>query len=371
MTLEGASPTSRPAPTLWRAAAAAAAALGRRQELLVEGPGRLGPGARLAICLAVLALAALLTATTPHAVSWSGSGLGDIAAPVVGFKAFLAGGSPYSVRLRGAALAAYPFPTMVVVAPLLALPVPAIAPTFVGLGFAALAWALLARGAPWRLLTLLSVPAASAVHSVQWTPLIVAGLLLPAFAPFAVAKPQQGILVVALGRWRVAGLALAAGLVVISFVLYPGWPADWFEHGQLATYNGRIPLLTPLGPVLVLALLAWRNPRARLVLLLAVVPQRYFYDQLALLLVASSPAQLGLLVLAGWVGAAFCTVAGAWAPSAGMQPTSGWLLVVATAYLPALACVLIEWRRAGRGPRAAPDDSGGGAPLGDREGVNG
>ena len=326
--------------------------LAQRPPLLPEGPSALGTTRRVAIACCVGVVAALATAWMPHAVTFSGAGLGDIAAPMVGFKAYLEGGSAYSVRLRGAALAAYPFPTMLVLSPLLALPRMLAAPLFVGLGFAALAWGLLARGAPWRLLTLVSAPALSSIHSVQWAPLIVAGLLVPALAPFAVAKPQQGILVVAFGRWRRAGLAAALAVVVASFVLYPAWPADWIRNGQLSSYPGRIPVLTAVGPLVLLAALVWRSPRARLVLLLAFLPQRYFYDQLALLLVAARPLHLVALILVGWLGALTCAATGAWSPSSGTQPDLGWLLVLATSYLPAVVCVLGERRR----PVAASSD---------------
>jgi hypothetical protein len=73
----------------------------------------------------------------------------------------------------------------------------------------------------------------------------------------------------------------------------------WFS--QLGGYRGLPPILVlPFGPLIVLALLRWKNREAWLLILMAVMPQRMVYDQIPLLLTARTPRQLLLLVECSW-----------------------------------------------------------------------
>ena len=92
--------------------------------------------------------------------------------------------------------------------------------------------------------------------------------------------------------------------VAISLAINPHWPVEWrsqLSHRSPGNYG--IPLLLGGGPILLLALLRWRNPAARLLLVMACVPQSIlFYDQLPLWLIPRSRLQsaaMGLLSLVG------------------------------------------------------------------------
>ena len=90
----------------------------------------------------------------------------------------------------------------------------------------------------------------------------------------------------------------------------------------------------------VLSLLRWRRPEARLVGVMALMPQNlYFYDQLPLWLVARNGREALALTLASWVAWAGMKV------QCGDQPFCGpeaepWLL--ACVYLPAAAIALLS-----------------------------
>src|SRR5262249_18508358 len=92
-------------------------------------------------------------------------------------------------------------------------------------------------------------------------------------------------------------------LVLLSFALVPSWPLDWIANLRRASHHLPPLLVLPVGPLLLLALLRWREARGRLLLLLACVPQIYwFYDALPLALIARSWRERLLLVLCSWVG---------------------------------------------------------------------
>jgi hypothetical protein len=103
----------------------------------------------------------------------------------------------------------------------------------------------------------------------------------------------------------------------------------------------RIPITIIGGPVLLLALLRWRRPEARLLLALAIVPQSIlFYDQLLLWLVPATMRQsilLSLLSILALIlgergfpaGAGHAGVTAAYAP-----------MIMALLFLPCLIMVL-------------------------------
>jgi hypothetical protein len=119
-------------------------------------------------------------------------------------------------------------------------------------------------------------------------------------------------------------------------VIYPTWPLVWL--GQISTYQGIIPPLfvLPLGPLILLALLRYRDQKAWLLLLMAAMPQRVLYDQLALLLVASNLREMLILVLCSWISMPALMIYGGWYHLPG-----GWYLwILLTLYLPALGILL-------------------------------
>src|SRR5437588_3610364 len=168
----------------------------------------------------------------PHSIRLSGVPIGDIGLPLIGMSQFLAGGSPYALRLRNTDAALYPFTTMLFLAPLLLLPLRFAAAVFCGVVTSLLAFAILRQGPLWRLLIFASPCYVSALHSVQWSPLLVAALLLRSLLPSAISKPQLGLILLVAGRWSRTTIAVTAAIVVFSLLIFPRWPLDWFQHGR-------------------------------------------------------------------------------------------------------------------------------------------
>lgn len=89
--------------------------------------------------------------------------------------------------------------------------------------------------------------------------------------------------------------------LALTFVLDPTWPLRWWP--QAHSYAGIVPLLVlPLGPVLLLAL-RWRRQRTMIeLMLMAIMPQRFFYDPLLLSLMPETPLRLVIQIACGWIG---------------------------------------------------------------------
>jgi hypothetical protein len=188
------------------------------------------------------------------------------------------------------------------------------------------------------------------LQSVQWSALITAALLVPSLLPFALVKPQLGIALVASGRWSPRTIGVTVLLLLVSVLIWPAWPVEWITHGNLATFNGRSPVMVLPGIVLLLAAAAWRAREGRLLLAMSVVVQRYLYDQLPLYLVARTAKQMLLLLATSWTGVAIALGLRWFDPMAGLQLDGVWRLILVTLFLPALGVVLYNEKLAKRGP---------------------
>jgi hypothetical protein len=297
------------------------------------------------VALVIGVAVAAITYFVPHPITIRGVGIGDIGLPLVGLQNFFRGMSPYDFQLRAGRVAAYPFTGMVVLAPLLAFPIGFIAPVFCGFSAGALAYGI-GRSEPWwRLLMFASAPFAAAIYSVQWSPLFTAAILVPVLLPVAAAKPQLGIMLLVAGRWR-RGIVIALAIIVLlSFILFPRWPWAWIAKGDLHSYLGRSPLVVGPGLLLLVAFRYWRERIGRLLIAIACVPQRFFYDQLPLLLIPETPAQMAALVAASWIPPAVSLTAGWSSLRVGDQDPRTWLLVVVCTHLFALGVLLFNRRR--------------------------
>jgi hypothetical protein len=259
--------------------------------------------------------------------------------------AVLRGADPYAAVAHGFTMPFYyPLPAAIVGVPFAAFPIAWAGPIFVGAGFAALAYGLLGRG-PWALIGLASWPALQAAQQCQWSPVLAAAALLPWLGWLTAAKPTTGA--IATGAyfsrpWVVLNVVFGALLVALAFTLWPGWFLEW-----LAALRGArhfVPLiLRPGGIVLLLSILRWRRPEARLLGFSAIVPQTgAAYDALLLALVPSNRRE----------ALAFGLVSFATIPFLAPQAGSGDVFVRALAhnqtvylvmiYLPALALVLLR-----------------------------
>jgi hypothetical protein len=255
-----------------------------------------------------------------------------------------AGTDPYAMRPHTAAWPLidrlfYPGPALIVALPFAPLPLRAAFVAWSGLGGGTLAWALRRDGRS-ALPVLLSAPLVMALRLGQWSPFVTAAALVPALGFLLAAKPTIGA---ALFAARPSRRAFAGVLLVLaaSVAWLPSWPLAWLDNLR-SVVGHPPPVATPLGAVVLLAVLRWRRPEARLLLAYACVPQLLlFADQLPLLLVARRRVDALLLWGASWLAFAywFLPIAKDWAPGAVASASPYVLLGV---YWPALALVLRE-----------------------------
>jgi hypothetical protein len=234
----------------------------------------------------------------------------------------------------------YPGPAMVLALPLSWLPEIAAAAIFVWISTALLAYAITADG--WdRLFLFPSSAFIVAARAAQWSPLFSAAFCLPWLGFVLAAKPNLGLAVgLASPSRRLLASALVGGVVLtlVSLILLPSWPRDWIS--AVSNSNTLVPLMRPGGFVVLLAALRWRRPEARLILLLACMPQTgSWYEALPLLLVAQTRRECQILSLVSSVGFLSIRFLIHGQPEAQFN-REVQALMVALAYLPAIMVVL-------------------------------
>lgn len=203
---------------------------------------------------------------------------------------------------------------------------------FYGASSALMAFGL-SRDGYHRLLVFMAYPYWAGIIEAQWAPLIIASAFLPLLLPATMAKPQLGI-PVALTSLTKRGVIACVVVLALTFVVMPRWP--WWWIANFHKYERFVPLLVFPGPLLALALLRYRQPDARLLFLMAAVPQRWLYDPLILWLVPKSRRELVYTVGLSWL-------AGIWRwyvhPHTFAQLGR---VIVLTMYLPMLGVVLLR-----------------------------
>ena len=195
----------------------------------------------------------------------------------------------------------YPLPAILVVSPLGLLPLLAARACFAAVSGGVLAFALL-RNNPMQLLLFLSAPALIAIGRGQWSPLLTASFYLPVLACVSVAKPHIAVALLA-GNQRLQKAFLAAliggcVLILASFIVEPRWFRSWLG---IIGLRGDIPLLRRTGGFLILlALLRWRRPDARLLVALGSVPQTAsLYDDVPLFVIPRGLRETCFLAIGG------------------------------------------------------------------------
>jgi hypothetical protein len=137
----------------------------------------------------------------------------------------------------------------------------------------------------------LGAPLHYAAETAQWSPLFTASVVLPPLAFFLVCKPSIGLAywLARPSRWAVFGAVVLGG---IAFAVQPGWVHEWLAN--IARNNAawapdkpyHAPVTYPGGFLVLLALLRWRRPEARLLAALACIPQTMLpYEVVPLFLV--------------------------------------------------------------------------------------
>ena len=274
----------------------------------------------------------------------------DFIYPWTASRSLLAGMNPYSALPGGMAAPfqaplLYPLTAAIVIVPVVWMPLPLAVAVFMGISALLLAYGVTRE--TWdRLLLFATAPFLTAVALGQWSPLLTAAALLPACGFLAVAKPNLG-LALTIYRPSRAGLIGCALLLALSLLVLPSWPRDWLHSLSVDRQSGThvAPIATPFGVVLLLALLRWRRPEARLLLVMACVPQLlFFYDQLPLMLVPSSRRESYAIVIPSSVAFLVWLVMGH--GSVGGPKVAEWCVMLST-YIP---CLIIILRRPNEGP---------------------
>jgi hypothetical protein len=258
-------------------------------------------------------------------------------------QAWKQGIDPYSIRPRAAWRQIwplwdrlfYPLPALLVVSPFVQSTLRVGHLAFVAAGTGLLAWRLSDK-ALWPLLIFASPGFAMAARLGQWSPFLIFAALTPAAGFLLTCKPTLGFACFTYWpKWQAVVSALA--LLAVSRLIMPDWPAKWLANvGEVRAHPA--PIATAAGPFLALALLRWRQREARMLLVMACVPQLLmFADQLPLFLVARNRREALLYTLSGVVTAII------WIPRHYLQPgivalTAPYVLV--GCYLPALWIVM-------------------------------
>lgn len=260
-----------------------------------------------------------------------------------GARSIIAGANPYDLVGPGLPFdwpwsLLYPATGMVAALPLAWFTEEIASTLFVSLSSALLAYAVSKTG--WHRLPLfLSASFVVAAKSAQWSPLIAAGFCLPGVAWAFACKPSIGAAAfAAMPSLSAMKVAVIGGvlLVVSSLALLPSWPLDWLAALRTADHMSA-PITWPGGVFVLLALLRWKRPEARLIVAMALVPQTpNWYEALPLLLVPATLLQSLVLSLITSLGFLYEWVL--YRPNAtyvDIEP-----LMIALAYLPATLLVL-------------------------------
>ncbi len=260
-------------------------------------------------------------------------------------RRLLDGQNPYDTPLEQ-----YPLIAAFFALPFLRLPPEVAAGMFWGISSFLLAFGLTRQGYS-KLLIFFAYPYWAGIITVQWSPIIAAAAFFPLLLPVTMAKPQIG-LPVFLTRLSLRGVVACAVLAALSLAVMPNWPRLWLR--QIGNYEHFIPFLVLPGPLLSLALLRYRDRDARLLMLAALMPQRWFFDSFILWLIPQSRREIIWTVFFSWG-------AGIWRwyhiPHT-FTEVGRWTVILL--YLPMLVVVLL---RKPRSDRAIPDSVAGPASL--------
>ena len=272
----------------------------------------------------------------------------DFAYPHTAVRFFLDGQNPYDA-MHGPAGARfpfdqplfYPFTAVLLILPFAAFPLATATGLFIGLSSAALAWCI-TRDGLWRVHIFASASFVFAATVGQFSPLLMLMAFSPRFGFLAAVKPNIG-LAMFVRKPSVLAVIGSLAFLALSVVVFPRWPADWWESLQrsVADETHRAPVLQMGGFLLLLSAVAWRKASGRLLFTLSLVPQALlFYDQLLLWLIPRTRNQSIFLTAASQAGMII------WYLSLGPDTNpvaAAYPFVVPFLFLPALAILLWQY----------------------------
>ncbi len=297
---------------------------------------------RVLLALGVASAAGLLVW---YYYQWYAPGLwSDFDQVWLGSRALLAGEDPYAeVATHFPWPLYYPLPTLLVGVPFAAWSLPSARIVFAIVTAGLASWAILRyfRHA-WPLL--LSAPFAYAVARGQWSPALVAAVMIPWLGGLAVVKPSIGLATFAA---RPARQAMVGGalLVLLSFLVRPTWAREWLHAIQVSPHLVQ-PVLAPGGLILLAALGRWREPGGRLLAVLACVPQTPSIYELFPMALATKTLRQALIMGLSWNVLYLVTHAAHAPPPLTMLELTErpnlvyWPVYLVLGYVPALLAVL-------------------------------
>ena len=222
------------------------------------------------------------------------SGTSDFIQVWAGARFFLQGYDPYTMVGPGRAFEwtfqlHYPLPAVLIGVPFAWLPLRVADAAFAAVGAGALAWMI--SGAPERrpqFLVFTSFAFLIAASTAQWSPLMTAAALTPALGWLLACKPTLGLAFLA--AWP-SGKSIvgAAAFGLITVAIWPWWVRSWLSVISTA-HQILAPITVAGGPLVLMALLKWRRPEARLLVALACIPHSpVVYEAVPLFLVVQRP----------------------------------------------------------------------------------
>jgi hypothetical protein len=234
----------------------------------------------------------------------------------------------------------YPLPAVLLAVPFTAISLGAARLTFdilVGWAFVFALWKY--RGT-FALLAALSGTFLFAIANGQTTPLMVAASLIPALGLLLAVKPNTSasLWIARPSRMAVVGVSV---FLVLSVVVLPSWPRDWWMALLQDNTDLVPPVLRPFGLVLLLAALRWRSPEGRLLLAIAFIPQNTLpHELVSLALIPANLVQMGIYVVGSWIAVAVAADRMHLGPGIAEWTAASWPATLCAVYLPMLYLVL-------------------------------
>ncbi|MFL5403240.1 MAG: hypothetical protein ACJ8BF_10535 [Gemmatimonadales bacterium] len=234
----------------------------------------------------------------------------------------------------------YPLPAVLLAVPFTGIRLELARPIFDVLVGWAFVYALWRYRGSYALLAVLSGAYLFAMGNGETTPLMVAASLVPALGFMLAVKPATSA---ALLIARPSPMAVLGVIVffVLSVVILPSWPRDWWMALQQENTQLVPPVLRPFGFVLLLAALRWRSSEGRLILAMAFIPMSTLPHELVpLALIPGNLLEMGIYVVGSWFAVVVAAGLLHLRHSGADWTLTTWPATLGAVYLPMLYLVL-------------------------------